>query len=302
MDASMLELAGGGLVAILIGMLTGIFGVGGGFLMTPALIILLHIPSTVAVGTGLGSFLANSSLGLAHRRRSSTLDVHLALVIGAGSLVGVMLGSWLLEYLNAVPNIVVNGREQQTVQFALMAAFFLLLGWIAVFMYADYHRTGGEPPARRVGSLSRVRIPPYGNFKTLEHPVMSLPALLVLGLTTGFLTGLLGIGGGVVLLPALIYLVGLRAQKAAGTSLLLVWIASLLAFVNNLVVGNVNGPLLAVLLAGGALGTRAGSRIGLRLSGPRLRLYFVFVLLAALLLVGVKLFALVFLAPPVEGV
>ncbi len=294
MELTLFTLLGGAFIALIVGLLTGIFGVGGGFLMTPALMIVLHIPGAIAVGTGLGNFLANSSAGLYHRRGTGTIDFHIAAIIGGGSLAGVMLGSRLLEKLGALPDLNIRGRSQDPVQLVLMCAFFLLLSGIAVFMCLDLHRTGGKPPAKRIGSLARVRIPPYGNFRTLEHPHMSMAALASLGVFTGFLTGLLGIGGGVVLLPALIYLVGLRAQKAAGTSLLLVWSASLLAFSTNLLAGNINWPLLSALLAGGMTGTALGTHIGLRLSGPELRIYFVPVLIAAIVLVSYKIFTLVF--------
>jgi uncharacterized membrane protein YfcA len=105
----------------------------------------------------------------------------------------------------------------------------------------------------------------------------------------------MGIGGGVVLLPALIYLVGLHTQKAAGTSLLLVWVSSLLAVIRNIGNNNIHWPLWGMLVIGGLVGTYLGTKVGLKVTGPKLRLYFVYVVLAAILLVGYKIAGMIFL-------
>ena len=132
------------------------------------------------------------------------------------------------------------------------------------------------------------------NFRSLEQPRLSILPLGMLGLSVGVLTGLLGTGGGVLLLPLLVYLVGQRTVKAAGTSLLLVWIASLAAVVLKGQAGQINYILLAALLTGALAGTYFGTKIGLRLAGPRIRIYFVFVVLAAMLMVAVRLYTMFF--------
>jgi uncharacterized membrane protein YfcA len=118
---------------------------------------------------------------------------------------------------------------------------------------------------------------------------MSLVALAALGGVVGVLTGMMGIGGGVILLPALIYLVGQRAIKAVGTSLLLVWISSVIAVMLHITHRNINLHLWLALTAGGLLGTWLGTNIGLHVPGPRLRLYFIYVIVAAIVLIAVKL-------------
>ena len=290
---------GGLLIALFVGMLTGIFGVGGGFLLTPALIILLGVPAATSVGTGLATFLVNSSFGMFKRRGTGTVDVKIAMTIAAGMLVGVMIGSTALEYFEHLPPLLINGREVIAVQFILLCAFMAVLVWIAGFMWSDYHRTGGKAPKKRVGLLTRVKIPPYGHFKSLEQPRLSIVVLALLGLFTGFLTGLMGIGGGVVLLPALIYLVGQRMSKAAGTSLMLVWCSSLIAVIANVINQNIDGFLWITLVSGGLTGTFIGTKIGLKLAGPKLRLYFVYVVLASVVMVGYQIVKLIFFGAPV---
>ena len=104
----------------------------------------------------------------------------------------------------------------------------------------------------------------------------------------------MGVGGGIMMLPSLIYLVGQRTGKAAGTSLLLVWVSSLVAVVRKGVAGQLSLYLFLALLAGGIAGTFVGTKIGLKLSGPNIRFYFVYVVIAAIGLIGYKLYMLTF--------
>ncbi|MBN1662947.1 MAG: sulfite exporter TauE/SafE family protein [Deltaproteobacteria bacterium] len=294
MDITFTLWAGGFIIAFLIGILMGIFGVGGGFLMTPALMIILGVPGPIAVGTDLSSILVNSSLALFGRKNTGTVDVRLSLPIAAGSMIGVLLGVSLLVYLKHMTPLIINGREIVAVRYVLLCAFILVLTGIAVFMRYDHWRAGGEAPATRVGLLTKIKLPPYGCFKSLENPEISLAALALTGIVVGFATGLMGIGGGVIYLPALVFLVGQRTVKAAGTSLLLVWISSLVGVALNCQAGNIDFLLLSSLIAGGLSGTFLGTKIGLKMTGPKIRQYFVYVLLAAIVLVVYEVLRLTF--------
>src|SRR3989339_398518 len=230
MDFTLLQYAEGTIIALIVGLLTGIFGVGGGFLLTPALII-IGVPGEIAVGTGLAAILVSSTVGLWKRRGSKTVDVKLALTLASGSIFGVLVGIWILEHIKNMETITVFGRQQEPVEFILLCLFFLLL---------------------------------------------------------------IGIGGGVMLLPALVYLIGQRAIKAAGTSLLLVWISSLVGGCGHLLKGNILWGLLIVMIIGGITGTWIGTHIGLRLRDHKLRFYFVFVVLAAVFMIGRELWKITF--------
>jgi len=102
------------------------------------------------------------------------------------------------------------------------------------------------------------------------------------------------IGGGVLLLPALIYLAGQRAVKAAGTSLLLVWVSALTAVIFHIINGNVDFVLWLAMTSGGVIGAYFGTTIGLRIAGSKLRLYFVFVVAAAIIVIGFNVYAMTF--------
>ena len=290
----MLENLVAGIIGLVVGIIMGMFGVGGGFLMTPALMIILGIPGAVAVGTSLTAIFTMSNFAIIERRGKAKIDIKLALTIGIGGVAGVLVGAQLLELLKHVPKLTILGRQQDMVQYVLLCLFLVLLVVIAIYLGYDYKRTDGKPPIRRIGLFAGLRIPPYMHFKSLEQPRMSVFALLILGFCVGILTGFMGVGGGVVLLPALVYLVGQRTSKAVGTSLLLVWISSLIAVIKKGAAGDVSVPLFIALLAGGIIGTFLGTNIGLKLAGPKIRLYFVCIIVVAAGLVAYKLSILTF--------
>ena len=276
-------------IAWSVGFLTGVFGIGGRFLLSPALIVLLHVEAHIAIGTDLAMMLCTSSFGLWTRRRTETIDWKLAIVIGSGSVVGVLIGVRLLERLKVMPPLMILDHQVDAARYVLLWAFLLLLTGISVFMIVEYFRSGGDTVSKRVGLFARLNVPPLLHFHTLEEPKLSVYPVVLLGLTAGLCTGLLGIGGGVLLLPSLMYLVGQRAPKAAHTSLALACLASLVGVTRHLEHGNIGPVLLLELLAGGLFGTYCGVRVGLDLPGPKIRFYFVFVVLAAVVLIGYKL-------------
>lgn len=285
---------GGSAIALFVGFLTGIFGVGGGFLITPAMMILLGIPGNIAVGTGLAIMLVNSSWGMFKRRNSGTVDAKLALSLIYASVPGIVIGVGVMKLLKKMPPLEVFGKEQIAVQYILLWSFLLLLVCIIALLIFDLSRNGGKSSGKRVGLFSRIKFPPYVRFKSLDEPRLSLIPLVVLGLGVGILTGLLGVGGGVIMLPALVYLVGQHTKKAAGTSLLLVWASSLFGVVLHTTQGNINLFLLGAMLVGGLLGTNFGTIVGLKLSGPKIRYYFVWVVILAVIMIGAKIYMLTF--------
>jgi uncharacterized membrane protein YfcA len=135
---------------------------------------------------------------------------------------------------------------------------------------------------------------PFGRFTSLEEPRLPIVPLVVMGMMVGILTGLMGDGGGVLWLRLLIYVVGQRSVKAAGTSLILVWIVSLFAVLLNYKYDNIDFALLGIMLIGGIGGTHVGTRIGLNSSGPKLRLYFIYVLIIAIILISCKVIQMTF--------
>ncbi len=287
-------IVGGLLIALVVGFLTGIFGIGGGFLTTPALIIFLGIPAPIAIGTDLTMIFVTSSFGIFERRGSGTVDVKLAMVLGFTSAFGALFGVKIIEILKDAGPLIIAGKEQPAVQYIVLWAFVVLMMGVCAFMLFDYSKHRGRSPEIRVGLLSKIKIPPYMEFPLLEKPRLPLIMLLLLAIVTGVLQGFLGIGGGILWLPVLVYLVGHRIIRAAGTSLVVVWISALFASSAHITQGNINVLLLAVMVVGGLLGVHYGTKLGLKLAGPKLRLYFIYVLIVAIAIIAYELFTMIF--------
>jgi hypothetical protein len=284
--------AGALIMGVCVGVLTGLFGVGGGFLITPLLNVLLGVPMPVAVGTGVVQILGVSTAGLYRRRNDGCIDYKMAVVLFGGNYVGVTLGARLLAWLGRLGTIIVTGEAVPAVDLIVLVIFLVLLTAIAAWLWYDTSRTSGDDESSRVGWFSRLAIPPYTRFETLDKPRMSLPIICYFGVAMGFMAGLLGIGGGVILVPGLIYLVGMRTHRATGTSLAMVWLSSFLATITHAGLGNVDLGLAVPLLLGGTIGLQAGVNICSRLGGNSLRRYFTLVVLAAALLVAARLVTL----------
>lgn len=279
------------LVGLCVGVLTGMFGVGGGFLITPVLSVLLGVPMPIAVGTGAIQILGVSTAGLYRRRAEKGTDYKMAVVLFGGSYVGVELGVELLGWLKELGDWTFGGQSVPIVEVIVLSTFLILLSGIAAWLWYDTSRHA-TPPAVRVGLFSGLKVPPYTDFDSLERPRLSLPVMCYFGLFLGFLTGVLGIGGGVVLVPGLVYLVGMRTQRAAATSLAMVWLTSFVATVRHATAGNTDLALAIPLLIGGSIGLQIGVSACARLRGPQLRRYFTFVVLAAAVMVAAKLLAI----------
>ena len=271
-----------------IGVLTGMFGVGGGFLITPLLNVLLGVPMPVAVGTGVLQILGVSTAGIYRRRSERRTDYKLAIVLFGGNYVGVQLGADALRALATLGSVTIWGRAVPAGDFFTLSVFFALLLVIAIWLLYDSGRKTSAEGVRQ-GLFAKIKLPPYATFDSLDGARLSIPVLAYFGVMLGFLTGLLGIGGGVVLLPALVYLVGMRTHVAAATSLVMVWLTSFLAAIAHTQAGNADIWLALPLLVGGSLGLQLGVSLCNRMQGLRLRRMFSFVVLAAVALVAVKL-------------
>jgi uncharacterized protein len=287
----MMLVLGALVIGSLVGVLTGLFGVGGGFLITPLLNIVLGVPMPIAVGTSAIQILGVSTNALYERRHAEKPALKLAVVMFGGNFIGVQLGASLLAYLAKLGSLHFGDNTIVVVDLALLLIFLPLLLGIAWSLYRDTSRNPISPVIR-IGWFARLKIPPYTHFPGLESPQLSVIVMVYFGLCLGVLTGLLGIGGGVLLLPTLVYLVGLRTRRAISTSLTMVWLTSIVAVITHTLAANVDFKLAIPLLFGGILGARLGSRLCVNLSGTRLRRAFVYIVLLAAVIIVSKLVAL----------
>jgi uncharacterized membrane protein YfcA len=263
-----------------VGFLSGVFGVGGGFLLTP-LLIFIGVPPTVAVASSANQLVGASVSGvLAHWRRGN-VDFKMGAILVFGGFLGSFLGVWIFGLLRRIGQI----------ELVINLSYVLLLGTLGGLMLVEGTR-----------ALLRRRKPGAGRRKLHQHTwVHGLPlkmrfrrsklyisALLPLGLgfAVGILSAIMGIGGGFVMVPAMIYMLGMPTAVVPGTSLFqIIFVAAnvtILQAVNN---RTVDAVLALLLLVGGVLGAQIGSRLGSHLRGEQLRI----MLAMLVLLVALKL-------------
>jgi len=258
-----------------VGFLSGVFGVGGGFLLTP-LLIFIGVPPTVAVASSANQLVGASVSGVISHWRRGNVDFKMGYVLLAGGLVGSLLGVSIFTLL----------KRLGQVELTISICYVLLLGTLGALMITESIR-----------SMLRLHRPGVGRRRLHQHTWMhGLPlkarfrrsrlyisTLLPIGLgfVIGVFSAILGIGGGFIMVPAMIYMLGMPTAVVPGTSLFqIIFVAAnvtvLQAFTNR----TVDAVLALVLLVGGVVGARIGSRFGTRLRGEQLRFLLALMVLA----------------------
>ncbi|SEH28444.1 sulfite exporter TauE/SafE family protein [Magnetospirillum fulvum] len=275
-----------------IGFLSGLFGAGGGFLLTP-LLIFLGVPPAVAVGTGSNQIVASSVSGAMAQWRRGNVDLRMGLILILGGLVGSGLGVMLFHWLRRLGHI----------DLVISASYVVLLGSIGGLMVAESirallrRRAGAEaqPMARPHARGWIDRLPLKVRFRRSQLYISALLPALV-GVAVGIISAVMGVGGGFVLVPAMIYLLGMPTAVVMGTSLFqIVFVTANATFLHATVNHTVDVVLALVLVLGGSVGAQFGVRVGARLKGEHLRALLGLLVLA----VAVKLLVDLLL-PPTE--
>ncbi|PYE84770.1 sulfite exporter TauE/SafE family protein [Pseudoroseicyclus aestuarii] len=262
----------------LVGVLSGMFGVGGGFLITP-LLFFVGIPPAVAVATSTNQIVASSfSALLAHLRRR-TVDIPMGSVLLAGGLVGSALGVVLFNWLRA------RGQVDLLVQ--LSYVFFL--GGVGMLMLVESlnalfraHRKGGKRGRRKRHNWVHA-LPLRMRFRVSGLYISVIPPLAI-GMMVGVLSAVMGVGGGFIMVPAMIYLLGMPTKVVIGTSLFqIIFVTAFTTMLHATTNYTVDMILALLLIVGGVIGAQLGTRIGAKLKAEQLRI------LLALLVLGVCL-------------
>ncbi|TAK48675.1 MAG: sulfite exporter TauE/SafE family protein [Xanthobacteraceae bacterium] len=267
-------------MGVAVGFISGMFGIGGGFLMTP-LLIFIGISPAVAVASVPSHLAASSFSGALNYWRRGTVDPALALILLCGGIVGTGLGVWLFVVLRAL------GQLDLTVALsyvALLSIVGVLMLWESIRAIRRSRR--GEPPIpRRPGSHGWILGLPFKlRFKRSKIFVSIIPVLLI-GLLIGFVGAVMGIGGGFLLVPLLIYLLRVPTSTVIGTSMVLTLTTMASATIMHAATNHLVDAVLAlILMIGGVIGAQFGTRAGQRMSSERLR----FLLGLLILAVGMR--------------
>lgn len=260
--------AGLTLLGLVVGVVAGMFGVGGGFLLTPLLALVFRVPLEQAVGTGLCQMIGVATAALLRHQRLGQGEVKIDWMMMAGSLLGVGLGARAVTSLGALGLVTIAGHGIGAARLWLSLSYVMLLGGVAAWMLTDARRP--RTLAVVPGPLTRLPFPPFTRLPRTGFRVSS-PLMAYIGLAVGFLSGLLGVGGGVALMPVLMYGFGLPIRTAAGTGILVLLATSIVGTLAHARLGHVHLGMATAMLIGSTLGAQIGAGLTARLPAPHLR-------------------------------
>jgi uncharacterized protein len=260
----------------LVGFLSGLFGVGGGFLMTP-LLIFIGIPAAVAAATDAAQITAGATSGALSHSRLGNVDYRMGLVIVTGGVAGGFVGVQVVKLLRNLGNF----------DFFLKLVYVLVLGFIGTTMFLEGLRAwrgrgqSGEPRKGRL-TMFFARLPLQMSF-----PKCGLRTSVLLPILAGFLVGVLaaflGVGGGFIMLPAMIYIIGIPTRVAVGTDLFQIVLTSANVSLQQAIFNHTVDILLAVVLfAGSVIGAQFGVMASKRLRGEQIRVFLAIIVMVVM--------------------
>lgn len=275
-------------IGALVGLLSGLLGVGGGFLQTPCLMI-IGIPPTVATASGATAIIATSSSGTMAHFRLGNVDFKLGLVVIPGGLIGALIGVHIIKVMRALGDA----------DLLILLAYIILLGSVGTSMFIDNIRTHlrGKMTAKEhrtpggQGFLEKLPLQTMFHRAGVRHSIF---APFAMGVLVGTLTAIMGVGGGFLMVPMMVYLLGVPAHVAVGTDLFQILITcSGVAMLQATENQTVDVLLVVLLAAGSTFGAQVGARLSRMFRGEQLLL-----LLATLILVVfVKLLLSIIMTP-----
>lgn len=268
-----------------VGFLSGMFGVGGGFLITP-LLIFYNIPPVVAVATGANQVVASSVSGSITHFRRGTLDIKLGTVLLVGGLVGATVGVWIFSFLRSIGQL----------DLIVSLLYVILLGTVGTLMLKEsisaLRRAARNETVtlRRPGHHNWVhRLPLKMRFKKSKIYLSIIP-IVALGFGIGILTSIMGVGGGFIMVPAMIYLLRIPTSVVVGTSLFqIIFVTAYTTVVQAATNYSVDVVLAFILMVAGVIGAQYGVRVGQKLRGEQLRALLALLVLAVALRLAVSL-------------
>lgn len=250
-----------------VGFLSGMFGVGGGFLMTP-LLIFYNIPPAVAVATEANQIVASSFSGALAHFRKGTVDVKLGVMLLIGGLIGSTLGVYIFSSL----------RSAGQLDLIISLLYVVFLGAIGTLMTIESlnairkSKNNDAPVKRKTGHDSWIHKLPFKVRFRKSKLYLSVIPVLVLGMLVGILAAIMGVGGGFIMVPAMIYLLRVPTNVVIGTSLFqIIFVTGYTTIIQSATNQTVDVVLALILMVGGVIGAQFGAAAGHKLKGEQLR-------------------------------
>jgi len=267
-------------LGLIVGFLSGMFGVGGGFLMTPML-ILMGIPPAVAVASEANHILAASVSGFLAHMRKSNIDFLMGFILLIGGVLGSLIGVFLLKYLLSI------GQEKVFISLS----YIFILVFVGIWMLIEslnYIKNKSKGKRNKLHEHIWLHGLPFKIKFRKSHLYISILPPIFIGTLVGGLSSIMGVGGGFILVPAMIYILGMPTQVVIGTSLLqIVFVTTVSTIMHSYINHTVDVMLSSLLLIGAVVGAQIGTRVMVRLRGEQIRfLLAVIIIIVALVLIG----------------
>lgn len=284
-------------IGLIIGILSGLFGVGGGFLLVPLLNVVFNIPYNIAIGSSLCQMVGTSSVASLKHKDYGNIDYKLAGFILMGSIVGAEFGARILMWLKSIGTIMIHGSTVSKMDLWINIIYIVLLSLVGISMFLESKKAKKRTPRGGVvdtifsQKIQNVKIPPLTFLPISKIKSISIWNLIGLGVVVGMFSGLLGIGGAFIMNPALIYLIGVPTSVAIGTSLFQTIFISGYGALTHFFKGNIDFALVAKILLGSLIGSQLGAKMHNKLRGAYIRYYFSLVIFIA---IGIVLFKFLF--------
>jgi uncharacterized membrane protein YfcA len=277
-ELNLINIVGIIFAGLLIGFLSGALGVGGGFLMTPILRIIFGIPYNLAVGSGLIAITFTSLYGAFRHYKLQHTNIKLGIITLIGMFPGVEIGARILNELKS---------NSTTMDIVLNLCYLILLSLAGFIMLIEYLKWLKENKAPV--DLCNYKINYYFFSKEKDLNSINIFFLSLCGFFIGILQGLLGVGGGFILIPILVYTFHIPAAIVVGTSLFIISPSSAFGGISHIFKGNVNFILVLLILSGSLIGSFVGSQLTEKIRGKKIRLYFIFVILLGIIMILLKI-------------
>jgi uncharacterized membrane protein YfcA len=263
----------------LVGLLSGMFGVGGGFLMTP-LLIMIGIPPTVAAASDSNQIVAASASGTYAHARAGTVDFKMGFLLLIGGVLGGSVGVWLIKLL----------RSLGQADFVINITYVVMLGGIGSYMFFEslegLRKGGSRAGSAEVGESIYARVMRRLPWKVLfdrSNITISILMPLILGVIGGTLAAVMGVGGGFIMVPIMVYLLRMPMHVVVGTSLFQILFTCANVTVLQAAMNHTVDVVLAVLLLlGSVVGAQVGAKLGRRLNADQLKILMAVIVLAVM--------------------
>lgn len=277
-------------IGFLVGILGGFFGVGGGFLAGP-LMFLFKVPMNFVVGTDLAHMTGKSIVAAKRHRALGHVDIKLGLTMIVGTILGVEVGAQVIELLKVISAVDIVIGSSYVVILIIISGLTAWESTRALHMIRTEHidakdALGFKGVSRKVKILN---LPPKISLPISGIKSVSIWAVLGVGFITGVLSGALGVGGGFIRMPLLVYVLGIPTHVAIGTDLFEIVISAGYGTLSHAAKGNVDFFLALLMQTGAALGAQIGALSTRYFSGPRIRLLFSALPLTGAILVTLRL-------------